>query len=104
MSIRSIVIAAVVAASSALAGGAAFAEPSAVAIGHSQDVKITHELRRKLSRDLPDSTARLRVSTRNGVVTLSGLADSGSSALKAIQDAQHIAGVKRVRNRMNIVS
>jgi osmotically-inducible protein OsmY len=104
MSIRTTTIAAAVAVSSILATSVSLAKSSSVAIGHSQDVKITHELRHELARDLPDSNVRLHISTRHGVVTLSGLADSGSSALKAIQDAQQIAGVKRVKNRMRIVS
>jgi len=104
MSIRTTLIAAVVAASSALAAGAAFAKPSAVAVGRTQDVKITHELRRKLSRDLPGSSMRLHIRTRDGIVTLSGIAESGSSELTALRDAQQIAGVRRVKNRMKIVS
>jgi osmotically-inducible protein OsmY len=38
------------------------------------------------------------------VVTLSGLADSGSSELEAVQDAQRVAGLSRVEDPLSVMS
>jgi osmotically-inducible protein OsmY len=45
---------------------------------------------------------RLHVETKDGVVTLSGQAGSGLAAAKAVQQAESIQGVTKVRNEMSI--
>lgn len=104
ISIKTAWMGAVVMAGSMLAASAAIAKPGPVTIGAKRDSKITHELRRELTRQMPDSTYRIRISTKNGVVTLKGLANSGASELKAVHDAQSIHGVKGVKDRLSVVS
>lgn len=99
---RIVLIGAALAAGSMLAG-AVGAKP-AITVTNGRDSAITHALQRKLLRQFPDTATRLHVKTLNGVVTLSGLADSDESALEVIHDAQSMHGVKRVRDRLSVVS
>lgn len=104
ISIRMAWIGAVVMAGSMLTASVALAKPAPLTVGAKRDSQITRQLRRELSRQMPDSTYRIRISTKNGVVTLSGLANSGESELKAVHDAQVIHGVRRVKDHLSVVS
>lgn len=66
------------------------------------DAQISHKVMSKLTREMPDSFVGLRVQTHNGVVTLSGRADTGLSKLKAEQDARQVPGVTKVKDDLNI--
>lgn len=66
------------------------------------DSQITHQVMRKLTREMPDSFVGLTVQTANGVVTLSGRADTGLSKLKAEQDARQVPGVTQVKDHLRI--
>jgi hyperosmotically inducible protein len=79
----------------ALLGVAQSAEPVS-------DSQITDQVVAKLSQTNPDQARRLQVSTKDGVVTLSGAATSGNAAFKAIQQARSVEGVVKVENRLSI--
>ena len=92
---RSTVFVAAVAGYLALAAGLAVADPSA-------DAQITERVVGKLSVDDPQIAHRVQVETKEGVVTISGTAYTGAQALKALKDAQSVAGVVKVQNHLSI--
>jgi len=83
-----------------LAGAASADSPSPTP--SATDAEITQRVMGKLSVDDPTLARLLQVSTKDGVVTLSGLAYTGADALKALRDARSVAGVTKVRNRMSL--
>lgn len=85
-----------------LAGAAAWA--SSPPSDQTPDARITQQVEHKLSRDFPNSADRMRVSTEGGVVTLSGLADSGLAELQAIKDARAVPGVTHVKDQLQVVA
>ncbi|HTW38446.1 MAG TPA: BON domain-containing protein [Steroidobacteraceae bacterium] len=85
-----------------LAGGAAWA--ASAPSGETADARITQQVEHKLSRDFPNSADRMRVSTQDGVVTLSGFADSGLAELQAIKDARAVPGVMHVKDQLQVVA
>ncbi len=92
---RSKMFVAAVAGYLTLAGGLAVADPSA-------DTQITDRVVGKLSVDDPQIAHRVQVETKDGVVTLSGTAYTGAQALKALKDAQSVAGVVKVQNHLSV--
>ncbi|MGH8219962.1 MAG: BON domain-containing protein [Steroidobacteraceae bacterium] len=66
------------------------------------DVQITHRVMTDLTRQMPDSFVGLKVETQNGIVTLSGRADTGISKLKAEQAARRVSGVTDVKDHLRI--
>lgn len=66
------------------------------------DSQITKQVEQKLNRDLPNSVWNLQVQTRDGVVTLSGRADTGLTEQKALQDARKVPGVADVRDNLSV--
>ena len=66
------------------------------------DSQITHQVMDKLSREMPDSFVGLKVQTENGVVTLSGRANTAFSKLKAEQNARLVPGVTGVKDELRI--
>lgn len=94
---------AAIAASSMLAAGAAvaFAAPD-TSQPTSSDAQITHQVMQSLTREMPDSFVGLQVQTQNGVVTLSGRADTAFSKLKAEQNARRVPGVTGVKDNLRI--
>ena len=68
----------------------------------SSDAQISHQVIRKLIHEMPDSFVGLTVETQNGVVTLTGRADTGLSKLKAEQDARQVPGVTDVKDDLHI--
>lgn len=67
------------------------------------DAQLSHRVMQKLTRELPDSFVGLQVQSNNGVVTLSGRADTGLSKLKAEQDARRVPGVTEVKDHLRIM-
>ena len=84
----------------ALASAATFAASSPQP---KSDAEITDQVAAKLAQESPDLAQRVKVTTHDGVVTLSGSAESGELALKALNDAHRVPGVTQVRNRMKVV-
>jgi osmotically-inducible protein OsmY len=81
-----------------LLAGAAFADaPAAVS-----DSQITDRVLGKLSVDDPAIVKRVQVATRDGVVTLTGRANTGNEAAKALRDAGSVAGVVKVENHLQL--
>jgi len=66
------------------------------------DSQITDLVMGKLSVDDPAIVKRVQVSTKDGVVTLSGRANTGSEAAKALRDASSVAGVVKVENHLQL--
>ncbi len=92
-----------------IGGGTAWADSSANTNATqpdqgATDTRITGEVRNKLDRDFPDWAGRIQVTTQNGVVTLSGYAETAIGEQKAIEDARAVSGVTDVRNELRVVS
>jgi len=66
------------------------------------DTEITQAVMQKLTHEMPEKFVGLKVETQDGVVTLSGRADTGLSKLKAEQDAREVHGVTSVKNNMRV--
>jgi osmotically-inducible protein OsmY len=66
------------------------------------DATITHRVMGKLAVDDPEVARMIQVSTKDGVVTLSGLTFNGEDEAKVIRDAQSVEGVVTVKNRLSI--
>ena len=81
-----------------LAGAAALADNSAPV----SDSQITDRVVGKLAVDDPDVAKHLSVETKDGVVTISGHAFSGSQAGKVLRDAQSVSGVVKVQNHISL--
>ena len=85
------------AASTVLLAGAAFAQSSAAPA----DSQISDQVTAAVRKTDPNLVVRLDVSTKDGVVTLSGQTRSASDAMKALQAARNVAGVTKVVNRLS---
>jgi len=91
-------------ASGLLGAGAAFAAaPSASAAGNA-DAQITRRVLARIEQDMPYSASEFRVSTHDGVVTLSGRAETSYAEERAIEDAHGVHGVTEVRDDLTVVS
>ena len=66
------------------------------------DTQITQAVMQKLTHEMPEKFVGLKVETQDGVVTLSGRADTGLSKLKAEQDAREVHGVTSVKNDLRV--
>jgi hyperosmotically inducible periplasmic protein len=66
-----------------------------------EDAAITVEVRRKLESAAPGR--RIQVSTRHGVVTLSGAVDTEQEKSEAIESARKTPGVSRVEDRLVVL-
>jgi osmotically-inducible protein OsmY len=66
------------------------------------DQQLTGRVMGKLAVDDPQIARLVQVSAKNGVVTLSGTAYTGQQALKALKDAESVAGVVKVQNHLAI--
>ncbi len=85
----------------ALLAGAGFTV-SAYGSDAVSDSQLTGRVMGKLSVDDPEIARRIQVSAKDGVVTLSGTAYTGQQALKAIKDAESVAGVVKVQNHLSV--
>lgn len=91
---------AVAAGCAALLSGFAFAGQSSSA--PVSDATITQRVMGKLMDDDPEVAHLIQVSTKNGVVTLNGLAYNPMDEAKVIRDAESVEGVVKVKNRMSV--
>lgn len=80
--------------------GTAPASPLGTAAS-AEDEAITVEVRRKLEGAAPGR--RIQVSTRQGVVTLSGAVDTEQEKSEAIEAARKTPGVSRVEDRLVVL-
>ncbi len=85
----------------AFLAGVAFAADNGGAAPLS-DAQITQRVLGKLSVDDPQMVRYIQVSTKDGVVTLSGLALNGLDEAKALRDASSVEGVVKVENRLSL--
>jgi osmotically-inducible protein OsmY len=86
-----------IAAVALLATSGAYAEDHPV-----QDSVITTKVKAELAKDSSTSASKIHVTTKDGVVMLSGKAATKEEAAKAEQDAKLIDGVKEVRNKIDV--
>ncbi len=84
----------------AFLAGVAFAADNGSAAP--SDAQITQRVMGKLSVDDPQMVRYIQVSTKDGVVTLSGLALNGLDEAKALKDASSVEGVVKVENRLSL--
>jgi Predicted periplasmic or secreted lipoprotein len=100
MNVRKAATAAIAAAFVLTAGGAfANSEGSGQPV---TDTVITTKVKAELVKDDTTKARHINVTTKNGVVTLSGAVDSPTERAQAAQDAQKIEGVVRVDNRLSV--
>ncbi|HXS28849.1 MAG TPA: BON domain-containing protein [Steroidobacteraceae bacterium] len=66
------------------------------------DTQITQQVMHKLTHEMRGSFVGLTVATQNGVVTLSGRADTGIAKLRAEQAARQVPGVTDVKDQLRI--
>ena len=64
------------------------------------DAGITARVKDKLAANDPIVAPRIAVSTRDGVVTLTGIALTQQYILNALHDARSVDGVVKVENRL----
>jgi osmotically-inducible protein OsmY len=81
----------------ALLSGAAFADDQPFS-----DSMITTKVKAELANDSSTSASKIHVTTKDGVVMLSGTAASKTEADKAERDAKMVDGVKEVRNKIDV--
>lgn len=86
------------AASALLLAGAAHAQSSAAPAGDSQ---LSDQVAAAVRHENPNLVFGLDVSTKDGVVTLSGQTRSAQDAMKALQAARRVPGVTKVVNRLS---
>lgn len=85
----------------AFLGGFAFSS-SAAAAQPSSDSVVTQRVMGKLSVDDPEVARMVKVSTKDGVVTIDGMTYTASQEAKVLRDARSVKGVVKVQNRMSI--
>ena len=81
----------------ALLSSSAFADDKPVS-----DSWITTKVKAELMKDTTTQASKIHVTTKDGVVMLSGTASSKEEADKAEHDAKMIDGVKEVRNKIDV--
>ena len=66
------------------------------------DLQITRDVKDKLATDDADVARSIAVSTRDGVVTLKGVALTNEYITRAIFDARTVNGVVQVKNELSL--
>lgn len=66
------------------------------------DETITKDIKAKIAADKTVATQSVDVSTKEGVVTLSGTVDSAAQAQTIVSLAQSVSGVKRVDTKVTV--
>jgi len=66
------------------------------------DEDLANAVRTRIQRDDLDQAHDLTVTARDGVVMLSGKAESPYAESRVLQDAQGVSGVKGVENHMKL--
>jgi osmotically-inducible protein OsmY len=86
-----------------IAGVALLVSTGAFADDHPvKDSVITTKVKAELAKDSSTKASKIHVTTKDGVVMLSGTASSKDEAQKAEQDAKLVEGVKEVRNKIDV--
>jgi Cu/Ag efflux protein CusF len=86
-----------------LAAGVGLAIAQSRTVGQTiDDTVITAEVKAKLAADKLSNLTKIGVSTKNGVVTLSGTADSPERQERAVQIAASVKGVRSVVNTIQL--
>lgn len=99
--VRSKVIVSMAAGCLAVLVGAGFVT-SAHAADSVSDSQLTGRVKGKLAVDDPQVAGLIQVSAKDGIITLSGTTYTGQQVLKVLKDAQSVAGVVKVQNRMSV--
>jgi hypothetical protein len=81
---------------------AAVAVAACVACGDSQDDGISTSVGAKLTADQAAGTSQVKVATNNGVVTLSGTADTPAAKEQAVKTARETEGVREVVDNIQV--
>jgi osmotically-inducible protein OsmY len=90
-------------AAGALAHAADYAvEPNDTSASQQSDLLITANVKGKLEADVPDVAPAIKVSTHDGVVTLTGVALTQDYLVKAVFDARSVDGVVQVKNELSL--
>lgn len=84
----------------AFLAGVAFADSNGAP--PASDAQITQRVMGKLAADDPQVARMIQVTTKDGVVTLSGLTFNGEDEAKVLRDARSVEGVVKVENRLSI--
>jgi osmotically-inducible protein OsmY len=66
------------------------------------DSQITDRVMGKLTVDDPAVAKRVQVATKDGVVTLTGVANTSVEALRVIHETESVSGVVKVQNRLAV--
>lgn len=66
------------------------------------DSQLTGRVVGKLAVDDAEIAHRVQVTSKDGVVTLSGTAYTGQQVIKALRDAESVAGVVKVQNHLSV--
>jgi hyperosmotically inducible protein len=83
-------------------GGYATANDGRSASQATDDAGITSAINTRFVRDELVRAVEIRVETRQGVVTLTGVVDSPKASLRAQQLARSTPGVRRVDSRLRV--
>ena len=89
------------------AASAILATGSALAAGSDQpvtDTAITTGVKAELAKDTSTSATAVHVTTKNGVVSLTGTVKSQAEKEKAEKDARAVKGVQSVDNQLEVKS
>ena len=89
-------------ACAAAEGGDATANDGHSASQATDDASITSAINTRFVRDELVRAVEIRVETRQGVVTLTGVVDSPKASLRALQLARSTPGVRRVDSRLRV--
>ncbi len=81
----------------AFVSGVALAEDAPVS-----DSQITERVVGKLKVDDPAVVHRVQVETKDGIVTVTGRANTGVEVAKVLHDVRSVAGVVKVKNNINV--
>lgn len=66
------------------------------------DTMITTKVKTELAKDDETKARHINVTTKNGVVRLSGLVDTAAEKQKAEEDVKNIEGVMSVDNQLTV--
>ena len=83
--------------------GTSLAVTTAHAASPTRDSEITSELTARLRQYDPDMASLIRVSTTDGVVTLTGYARTTAAIAKASRLAWSVEGVAKVENHIALI-
>lgn len=78
-------------------------EPKQAGGSYVDDATVTAKVKTAIASDVGvKAAANVNVETHRGVVQLSGFADSGEQASRAVEAAQKVGGVRSVQNDIRV--